>query len=61
MFVKYIDLFNTIKIDLMILDEAHTIKGNINNKSNTALRSCKCKRRILLTGTPVQNNLIELC
>jgi SNF2 family DNA or RNA helicase len=43
----------------LILDEGHRIK-NHDCKLNTALRSYKMKHKLLLTGTPVQNQLLEL-
>ncbi|KAK9354877.1 SNF2 family N-terminal domain-containing protein [Lipomyces doorenjongii] len=43
----------------MILDEAHNIK-NFRSQRWQALLNFKAKRRLLLTGTPLQNNLIEL-
>ncbi|KAK9448209.1 SNF2 family N-terminal domain-containing protein [Limtongia smithiae] len=43
----------------MILDEAHNIK-NFRSQRWQALLNFKAKRRLLLTGTPLQNNLVEL-
>ena len=45
-------------VDLLVCDEGHKIK---NRKIHTAkaLNSLSCKRRIILTGTPIQNNLDE--
>lgn len=49
--------------DLVVIDEAHRLRNvhNTNNvnakKLRTALRNC---RKILLTATPLQNNLLEL-
>ncbi|KAF5307148.1 hypothetical protein FQR65_LT00664 [Abscondita terminalis] len=44
--------------DLVILDEGHLIKNEHTFRAK-ALRNLKTKRRIVLTGTPLQNNLIE--
>jgi SNF2 family DNA or RNA helicase len=43
----------------LILDEAHNIK-NFKSQRWQVLLSFKCTHRLLLTGTPLQNNLIEL-
>lgn len=43
----------------MILDEAHQIK-NFESKRWQTLLGFQSKRRLLLTGTPLQNNLMEL-
>ncbi|XP_032084473.1 DNA excision repair protein ERCC-6-like [Thamnophis elegans] len=45
--------------DYIILDEAHKIKRP-SAKTTKSLRVIPSKNRILLTGTPVQNNLKEL-
>ena len=44
--------------DLMICDEAHRLK-NSKTSTYTALDALPCRRRILLSGTPLQNNLDE--
>ena len=43
----------------MVVDEAHRIK-NENTKLSETLRQYKTTNRLLLTGTPLQNNLHEL-
>ncbi|WRT66592.1 uncharacterized protein IL334_003551 [Kwoniella shivajii] len=43
----------------MILDEAHNIK-NFRSQRWQTLLGFKARRRLLLTGTPLQNNLMEL-
>jgi len=44
--------------DLLICDEAHRLKNN-ENQTSRALASLPVKRRVLLTGTPMQNDLQE--
>ena len=44
--------------DLLVCDEAHRLK-NADNQTSGALSSIKCRRRVLLTGTPMQNDLEE--
>ena len=43
----------------MIIDEAHRIKNEASALS-TAVRQFSTKYRLLITGTPLQNNLHEL-
>ena len=44
--------------ELIICDEAHRLK-NDQTKTNVALSNLPCKRRVLLSGTPMQNDLEE--
>lgn len=44
--------------DLLICDEAHRLK-NAETATNQALSALKCRRRVLLSGTPMQNDLEE--
>ncbi|XP_065088175.1 transcriptional regulator ATRX homolog isoform X2 [Ochlerotatus camptorhynchus] len=44
--------------DLMVLDEGHIIK-NRKSQTNLSVSEVATKRRIILTGTPIQNNLNE--
>ncbi|XP_078429720.1 DNA repair/recombination protein isoform X2 [Wolffia australiana] len=44
--------------DLLICDEAHRLK-NDQTLTNRALDALPCRRRILLSGTPMQNDLEE--
>ncbi|XP_059653740.1 protein CHROMATIN REMODELING 25 [Cornus florida] len=44
--------------DLLICDEAHRLK-NDQTSTNKTLAALSCKRRILLSGTPMQNDLEE--
>lgn len=44
--------------DLIVLDEGHIIK-NRKSQTNLSVSEVATKRRIILTGTPIQNNLNE--
>jgi transcriptional regulator ATRX len=44
--------------DVLICDEAHMIK-NIKADITKELKAVKTKRRVALTGSPLQNNLLE--
>ncbi|XP_052191334.1 protein CHROMATIN REMODELING 20 [Diospyros lotus] len=44
--------------DILVCDEAHMIK-NTRADVTQALKQVKCQRRIALTGSPLQNNLME--
>ncbi|CDW54643.1 DNA repair and recombination protein RAD54B [Trichuris trichiura] len=59
MFIRHERLFKQCAIDLLICDEAHRLK-NAFAKCSTLLYQLSVDKRILLTGTPVQNNLLEL-
>ena len=48
-----------LKFDYMILDEGHMVK-NVSSQRYKHLMSIKTPYRLLLTGTPLQNNLQEL-
>ena len=52
-------IFKRHKWYYLILDEAHHIK-NFETKRWQTLLGLQSKRRLLLTGTPLQNNLMEL-
>ncbi|KAI9721935.1 MAG: hypothetical protein M1812_001892 [Candelaria pacifica] len=43
----------------VVLDEGHKIKNDLSQIS-TALQGLKAEFRLILTGTPLQNNLVEL-
>ncbi len=49
----------SISFEAIIIDEAHRLKGT-NNQLSTRLEELDVNFRLLLTGTPLQNNLAEL-
>ncbi|GJX30809.1 DNA helicase INO80 isoform X3 [Tanacetum coccineum] len=51
--------FRRVKWQYMVLDEAQAIKSSTSIRWKTLL-SFNCRNRLLLTGTPVQNNMAEL-
>lgn len=51
--------FQKIKWQYMILDEAQAIKSSQSSRWK-ALLGFHCRNRLLLTGTPIQNNMQEL-
>lgn len=55
---RYIDDIVEHKFDLLICDEGHRLK-NSNIKTTQMLNRINCMRRIILTGTPLQNDLQE--
>ncbi|XP_057371515.1 DNA repair and recombination protein RAD54-like [Daphnia carinata] len=46
------------EIGLVLCDEGHRLK-NSENQTYQALVALNCKRRVLLSGTPIQNDLLE--
>ncbi|XP_007028646.2 PREDICTED: DNA helicase INO80 isoform X1 [Theobroma cacao] len=51
--------FRRVKWQYMVLDEAQAIKSSSSIRWRTLL-SFNCRNRLLLTGTPIQNNMAEL-
>ena len=50
---------NALKPDILVLDEAHTMVSSKETQCFRALSAVQSKRKILLTGSPFQNNLSE--
>ncbi|XP_023663173.2 DNA repair and recombination protein RAD54-like [Paramormyrops kingsleyae] len=46
------------EVGLVICDEGHRLK-NADNQTYQALNSTKAKRKVLISGTPIQNDLLE--
>ena len=53
------EMFTSKEFFYLVLDEAHLIK-NPKTKVYQSIRKIKSERRIILTGTPIQNNVMEL-
>ncbi|XP_022080347.1 TATA-binding protein-associated factor 172-like isoform X2 [Acanthaster planci] len=54
-----IDFFKTIQWNYCILDEGHIIK-NGKTKLAKAIKQLSAAHRLILSGTPIQNNVLEL-
>jgi DNA repair and recombination protein RAD54B len=52
------DYLAEVKFDLLVCDEGHRLKSGA-SKAMQTLESFNIRRRILLTGTPIQNDLTE--
>lgn len=52
-------LFKKLTFNYLVFDEAHQLK-NMKTARYQSLIKIKSRHRLLLTGTPVQNNLVEL-
>jgi SNF2 family DNA or RNA helicase len=56
---RELDFLSSLNCDLLIIDEAHRLK----NKDSLIYKNLSClnvEKILLLTGTPIQNNLLEL-
>lgn len=56
--VSLIDEISKVHFDLLVCDEGHRLKSSA-NKTLKVLESLDIKKRILLSGTPIQNDLNE--
>ena len=54
-----IEIFKRVTFDVVVLDEAQNIK-NPEAAQSRAVRELSARRRVALTGTPVENRLTEL-
>ncbi|AIO01471.1 transcription activator, putative [Leishmania panamensis] len=59
MVLDELNLFKRIAWQYLIVDEAHKLK-NEEGRAHTALDSLQTSHRLIITGTPLQNNLKEL-
>lgn len=56
---KDITFFANIKWNYIILDEGHVIK-NGKTRTSIAIKNLIASHRLILSGTPIQNNVLEL-
>ena len=47
------------QVGLLVVDEGHRLKNSSGSITLSALNNLDCEARLLITGTPVQNNLSE--
>jgi len=52
-------LSKAANIGLLVVDEGHRLKNTSGSATLSALNSFNCKARLLITGTPIQNDLFE--
>ncbi|XP_055780893.1 DNA repair and recombination protein RAD54B-like [Salvelinus fontinalis] len=58
MLLRSLEVVQKLEFELVICDEGHRLK-NSSIKTSSALSGLSCTRRVILTGTPVQNDLQE--
>lgn len=51
-------ILENTEVGLMICDEGHRLK-NMDSQTYVCLKKVNCKRRIIISGTPIQNDLLE--
>ncbi|XP_055603145.1 TATA-binding protein-associated factor 172-like [Uranotaenia lowii] len=56
---KDIEFFSSVHWNYCVLDEGHIIK-NGKTKSSKAIKQLVANHRLILSGTPIQNNVLEL-
>jgi DNA repair and recombination protein RAD54 and RAD54-like protein len=47
------------QVGLLVVDEGHRLKNSSGSMTMSALNNLDCEARLLISGTPVQNNLSE--
>ncbi|KAF5909390.1 DNA repair and recombination protein RAD54-like, partial [Clarias magur] len=57
-FRLHADVLHKGKVGLVICDEGHRLK-NSDNQTYQALNAMNAQRRVLISGTPIQNDLLE--
>lgn len=57
-FRMHAEILHSSEIGLVLCDEGHRLK-NCENQTYRALMGLRAKRRVLLSGTPIQNDLTE--
>ncbi len=57
MYRKFADQINGSKAGLLICDEGHRLKSSQGNATIDSLMQFPSKRRVLLSGTPIQNDM----
>ncbi|XP_060068607.1 DNA repair and recombination protein RAD54B-like [Ylistrum balloti] len=58
MFVRAYEMIQKLRFDLIICDEGHRLK-NTAIKTTSLIMSLPTRKRVVLTGTPIQNDLQE--
>lgn len=53
------DFFKSLSWNFCVLDEGHIIK-NAKTKMSKVIKELKASHRLILSGTPIQNNVLEL-
>lgn len=57
-FRGHANVLDYLEVGLMICDEGHRLK-NMESQTYVCLKKVNCKRRIIISGTPIQNDLLE--
>lgn len=56
----YVLVLKKIEYEYCVVDEGHRLKNANSKLAITLMKEYRIKRRLLLTGTPLQNNLQEM-